>query len=90
MSDSSNYYCGAIINNIGNKDNMRKTVWASLMHCLSTDQDPQHNNCPMSSDTWCFFNNALTEDRVPPLHKENMKHFYQIQLVKHCSLYIQG
>ena len=35
-----NYYCGAIINNIGNKDNMRKAVWTSLMHCLSTDQDP--------------------------------------------------
>ena len=25
----------------GYKDNMRKAVWASLMHCLSTDQDPQ-------------------------------------------------
>ena len=70
-----NYYRGAIINNIGNKDNMRKAVWASLMHCLSTDQDPQHNNCPMSSDTWCFFNKALTEDCVPPPHKENMKTF---------------
>ena len=55
-----NYYRGAIINNIGNKDNMRKAVWASLMHCLSIDLDTQHNNCPMSSDTWCFFNKALT------------------------------
>ena len=45
------------------------------MHCLSTDQDPQHNNCPMSSDTWCFFNKALTEDCVPPPHKGNMKTF---------------
>ena len=70
-----NYYRGAIKNNIGNKDNMRKAVWASLMHCLSTDQDPQHNNCPMSSDTCCFFNKALTEDCVPPPHKENMKTF---------------
>ena len=29
----------------------------------------------MSSDTWCFFNKALTEDCVPPPHKGNMKTF---------------
>ena len=29
-----NCYCGAIINNIGNKDNMKKAVWASLMHSV--------------------------------------------------------
>ena len=37
-----NYYRDAIINNICNADNMRKAVWASQMHCLSTDQGPQH------------------------------------------------
>ena len=56
-----NSYHGAIINNIGNKVNMRKAVWASLMHCFSTVQDTQHNHSPMSSDTGCLFQQGSHE-----------------------------
>ena len=44
------YYRGAIMDS-GDEDSMRSRVWATLFHCMSTDDDPQHTRCPQS---WCF------------------------------------
>ena len=53
-STLQNYYRGAIINNIGSPTNMRKEVWASLYHCMSPNDDPHHDNCRDSVDSWCL------------------------------------
>ena len=35
---------------------MRRAVWASLFHCMSTDESPQHDRC---SAKWCFYLKAI-------------------------------
>ena len=65
------YYRGAIKNNIGDSKAMRRAVWASLFHCMSTDESPQHDRC---SAKWCFYLKALESgDPIPP-HKGNIRH----------------
>ena len=52
-----NYYALAIKN--GQKQpgdpvtNMAKLIWASLMHCVSTDDHPQHQFCPSDEQSFC-------------------------------------
>ena len=67
------YYRGAIINNVGNPDGMRTAIWATLQHCMSTDEEPLHNNCPVGSDSWCFYQKAVAADVDPPPHKASIK-----------------
>ena len=42
------YYGGAICDNIGDVDAMEKAIWAVFHHCASTDEDPQHQFCPVT------------------------------------------
>lgn len=37
---------------------MRKEIWATLYHKLSTDDKPQHDNCPTGEDSWCTWQEA--------------------------------
>ena len=64
------YYRGAIMGG-GDEDSMRSRVWATLFHCMSTDDDPHHTRCPQS---WCFYQQALAEDQEPPPHEGNIKY----------------
>ena len=45
------YYRQAITSNLGDIDAMRKAIWASLFHCMSTDSDPHHDRCPPGADS---------------------------------------
>ena len=68
------YYRGAITSHIGDADGMRHAVWASLLHCMSTDDDPHHTRCPPGSESWCFFQGALAEGTEPGPHAEHLRH----------------
>ena len=57
-----NYYRGAVINNIGDVDKMRDTIWATLYHCMSTDENP-HHKCPAGSKSWCFYQQAIANEK---------------------------
>ena len=39
------YYKKAILSN-DTVDGMDKAIWATYKHCISTDKDPQHADCP--------------------------------------------
>ncbi|KAK7105146.1 uncharacterized protein [Littorina saxatilis] len=62
------YYNRAIRSN---KDvcSMKKAIMASLYHCFSTDENPQHELCPAGESSWCFFQEALAKHQVPGPHK---------------------
>ena len=32
---------------------MAKAIWASIMHRISTDDNPQHQFCPTGANSWC-------------------------------------
>lgn len=51
-------------------EGMRKAVMASLHHCYSTDQQPSHEFCPPGPESWCFFQQALAQHKVPGPHKK--------------------
>ncbi len=66
------YYRLAVINNLNNVEAMRTTIWATLFHLMSTDQNPQHGRCPQGALSWCFYQKALANDLIPGFHKENI------------------
>ncbi|GFR91293.1 hypothetical protein ElyMa_002589000 [Elysia marginata] len=49
------YFSRAIRGNKSAAD-MRKAIFASLYHCYSTDEHPQHQYmyCPSGENSWCF------------------------------------
>lgn len=38
---------------------MKKAIWATFYHKLSSDEKPQHHLCPNDSKTWCKYNKAI-------------------------------
>ncbi|XP_070178777.1 uncharacterized protein [Littorina saxatilis] len=66
------YYRNAIVKNLNKPEEMKEAIWASFMHCMSTDDNPQHEKCPHGPDSWCFFNKAVASGVPPPPHKQNV------------------
>ena len=56
--------------NLGKPEKMKEAIWASFLHCSSTDDNPQHQKCPVGSDSWCFFQKAVAAGQEPPPHKD--------------------
>ncbi|KAE8742809.1 hypothetical protein FOCC_FOCC011667 [Frankliniella occidentalis] len=50
------YYHRALVGNIPDVKKMRKAILATIYHCASTDQKPNHTYCPTGKESWCFFN----------------------------------
>lgn len=65
----TNYYRNAIIKNIPDIPAMKEAIGATLSHCVSTDENPQHSKCPTGPNSWCFFNRSLARKEQPPSHE---------------------
>lgn len=82
--DSLQVYFGAAIRaNSDNLENMRKAVWETFFHKLSTNEKPQHSLYPPKGtgrSHWCKYNNGekyvqhgLPEavmDRIKPIYRD--------------------
>lgn len=64
----TNYYRNAIVKNIPDVSAMKKAIRATVDHCASTDDNPQHSNCPTGTGTWCFFNKSTANGEPPKSH----------------------
>ncbi|XP_011706884.1 PREDICTED: uncharacterized protein LOC105462057, partial [Wasmannia auropunctata] len=57
-------------------EKMKKEIWATLYHKISTDEEPQHDYCPSGADSWCSWQKAKAIDNLEeythkePLNKE--------------------
>ncbi|KAK3701973.1 hypothetical protein RRG08_017863 [Elysia crispata] len=51
---------------------MKKAILASLHHCYSTDEHPQHSHCPSGPDSWCFFKKGLARHQFVFGHKKRV------------------
>ena len=40
---------------------MYKEIWATNFHVGSTDNKPQHQNCPAGADSWCKYRRTEAE-----------------------------
>ena len=73
MKELSTYYGLAIRRNIDSVENMRKEIWATFYHKISTDRKPQHSNCPAGANSWCDYRKLEAQKKLkgykhpPPL-----------------------
>lgn len=61
MIKLSTYYGLAIMRNEDSVENMRKSIWATYYHLISTDEEPQHSYCPEGPDSWCKYQKLKSE-----------------------------
>ncbi|XP_014487565.1 PREDICTED: uncharacterized protein LOC106751237, partial [Dinoponera quadriceps] len=79
IDELSLYYGLAIRRNSDNINNMKKEIWATLYHKLSTDEKPQHDRCPSDADSWCTWQSAKAKNTLAsyshkkPLNEEVFK-----------------
>ncbi|XP_036148684.1 uncharacterized protein LOC118647819 [Monomorium pharaonis] len=79
IDELSVYYGLAIRRHKDSKEEMKTAIWATLKHKCSTDNNPQHDNCPPGPNSWCTWqvakaNNKLTEYvHKPALHQDVIK-----------------
>lgn len=66
------YYRNSVVKNLNDQTKMKDAIWASFLHCSSSDEHPQHENCPVGHESWCFYQKALARGENPPMHKENI------------------
>ena len=76
-------YRGAVLNNQGSVTDMRNAIWSGLWHSMSTDEQPQHHQCPTGEDSSCFYQRALAKGDEPPSHKEHPTNTYLTREVAH-------
>ncbi|GFW99391.1 uncharacterized protein TNCV_3006931 [Trichonephila clavipes] len=57
-----NYYRKAIKDNVPDTNKMKTAIYASLMHCLSTDKKPMHGKCPEGESSWCLYKRAIAKN----------------------------
>ena len=55
------YYGLAITRHQDNFDEMHKEIWITLHHLSSTDENPNHANCPAGANSWCSYRRAEAE-----------------------------
>ena len=68
------YYGLAIRRNVGSVSGMKTAISAILKHTGSTDDAPNHVDCPTAEDTWCGYNkDSATYVHKNPLPKAVVK-----------------
>ncbi|GFU90967.1 uncharacterized protein TNCV_4922981 [Trichonephila clavipes] len=50
---------------------MKKAIYATLHPSVSTDQKPQHSKCPISADSWCFYQSIKAKGQKTGLHRQH-------------------
>jgi len=74
IDDLSLYFGLAIRRNHNSIVNMKKEIWATLYHKISTDDNPQHDRCPDGENSWCSWKKAKSRNElVNYQHKPAMK-----------------
>ncbi|GFX02775.1 uncharacterized protein TNCV_4437571 [Trichonephila clavipes] len=76
-----NYYRKAIKDNVPDTDKIKTAIYASLMHCSSTDKKPMHGKCPEGESSWCFYKRAIAKGETPGSHS-SMKTYLSPQVVE--------
>jgi hypothetical protein len=61
---------------------MRRAIWATLSHCMSTDDQPRHTRCPEGMNSWCFYQKANAAGTEPGPHATNIHHSVAYDIAK--------
>ncbi|XP_044594846.1 uncharacterized protein LOC123272208 [Cotesia glomerata] len=71
ITQLSAYYGLAIRRHPESVEDMKREIWATYLHKISTDKNPQHMNCPPEPDSWCKWQKAAAEGTEDDFHHEN-------------------
>lgn len=58
IGEMTKYYGLAIRRHPESIEEIRKDIWATFYHKISTDSNPQHQNCPAGESIWCKWRRA--------------------------------
>ncbi|XP_012150434.1 uncharacterized protein LOC105663769 [Megachile rotundata] len=58
------YYGLAIRRNSNSVEDMKKEIWATLHHKISTDSKPQHQFCPVGETSRCSYQKAIATNTL--------------------------
>lgn len=58
------FYGLAIRRNHDSTENMKKEIWATLYHKISTDEKSQHQYCPVGENSWCTWQKAKASNKL--------------------------
>ncbi|XP_014485935.1 PREDICTED: uncharacterized protein LOC106750248 [Dinoponera quadriceps] len=64
IDEFSVYYGLAIRRNKDSMPDMKKVIWATLKHKASTNEKPQHEDCPQGEDSWCTWQQAKSQGNL--------------------------
>lgn len=73
------YYGLSIRRNSDSVEKMRNEIWSTLYHKMSTDENPQHEKCPIGVDSWCSWQRSkalgtlATYEHKSPMHEDVFK-----------------
>lgn len=66
------YYQNAILKHKNDVPAMKNAILATLYHAVSNDSKPQHQLCPKGSNSWCFYQAAVSQNRTPASHTKHV------------------
>ena len=65
------YYSNAIRRHVGGTvEDLKKGIYSSFLHCSSTDDNSQHQLCPKTPESYCFYQQAIANNQPVPSHNE--------------------
>ena len=67
------YYGKAVRDHPNDVSSMQSPILATFEHAISTDDNPQHDRCPVGVDSWCFYQKALATGQEPGPHRVNVE-----------------
>nr|XP_042896708.1 uncharacterized protein LOC122269121 [Parasteatoda tepidariorum] len=83
----TNFYRKAIKDNCPDITKMKSAIYASLLHCSSSDKAPKHSKCPTGVQSWCFFQRALATSEIQPSHEAMKTYISEDVLSKILPIY---
>lgn len=97
MKKLSTYYELAMRRHSDSVEEMRTAIWATFFHKFSTDEKPNHDNCPEEADSWCAYRVAeatgeldtfkhppALDDQIQPLLKKVYEDLTTEDLLERC------
>ena len=70
----TDYYGKAIRANANSIDDMKTAIFATLHHAVSTDENPNHAQCPEGENSWCIFRRAEAKNEPNPGPHKKLVH----------------
>lgn len=67
ISKLQEYYGHAIRSNCSDLTSMRKAIWATFYHKMSTPENQFHGHCPEGENSWYKYNQSIALNKEPPL-----------------------